>query len=83
MDQNDNRINTLFQTVKLFPRLPGVYLMRDKEKNIIYIGKAKSLRERVKTYFTGGDGRIQIEYLMKKVHQIDHVVTESDYQAII
>ena len=44
----------LLQLVKDFPGKPGVYLMKDSGKNIIYIGKAKNLQKRVKSYFSGG-----------------------------
>src|SRR5438046_331398 len=65
------------------PRLPGVYLMRDEGQNVIYIGKAKNLRARVRTYFAGGDGRIQIEFLLKRVTLIEKIVTESEQQAFV
>ena len=42
------------------PAEPGVYLLRDKHRKVIYVGKAKNLRSRVRTYFRGGDERIQV-----------------------
>lgn len=66
-----------------FPRSPGVYLMKDEAGTTIYVGKAKDLRARVKTYFLGGDGRRQIEFLMRRVRQIDHIVTATEEQAFI
>ena len=66
-----------------FPKLPGVYLMRDSAGEVIYVGKAKDLRARVRTYFAGGDGRSQIEFLLKRVEALDKIVTENEEQAFI
>src|SRR2546422_7050154 len=47
---------------------PGVYLLRDKAGKVLYVGKAKSLRSRVRAYFRdGGDTRFQVRFLMSKV----------------
>ena len=67
-----------------FPTQPGVYLMRDTDGSILYVGKAKNLRNRVRQYFRpGGDGRAQIPYLMAKVEQIDTIVVRSEKEALI
>jgi excinuclease ABC subunit C len=67
-----------------FPTQPGVYLMRDADGSILYVGKAKNLRNRVRQYFrAGGDGRPQIPYLMAKVEQIDTIVVRSEKEALI
>lgn len=65
------------------PVEPGVYLMRDAEQVVIYVGKAKSLRTRLRTYFTGGDGRYQIEFLLRKVVSFETIVTQSEEQAFL
>lgn len=70
------------QAAKL-PRRPGVYIMRDEKAEVIYVGKARDLRARVRTYFAGGDGRSQIEFLMRRVRQLDPVVTETEDQAFV
>ncbi|MEG2037536.1 MAG: GIY-YIG nuclease family protein, partial [Ruthenibacterium sp.] len=44
----------LWQKAKMLPMLPGVYIIRDKQDEIIYIGKAKRLRTRVSQYFRAG-----------------------------
>jgi excinuclease ABC subunit C len=52
MKQNNNFYSTdLISIVKNLPQNSGVYLMRDKQGNILYIGKAKNLRKRVQSYF--------------------------------
>ena len=63
------------------PQLPGVYLMKDGGDNIIYIGKAKKLKNRVKSYFMGGQNTIKTRALVEHVVKIDWVVTESEHEA--
>ena len=48
------------------PSRPGVYLMRDAAGKVIYVGKAKDLRARVRSYFNRSDGRSQIEFLLRR-----------------
>jgi excinuclease ABC subunit C len=65
------------------PSRPGVYLMRDKSAKVIYVGKAKDLRARVRGYFNAPDGRSQIEFLVRRVEDIDTLVTSNDKEALI
>lgn len=65
------------------PLEPGVYLMRDQAQVVIYVGKAKSLRNRLKTYFSGGDGRYQIEFLLRRVATFETIVTQTEEQAFL
>ncbi|HEX9452810.1 MAG TPA: GIY-YIG nuclease family protein, partial [Candidatus Binatia bacterium] len=65
------------------PSRPGVYLMRDKSAKVIYVGKAKDLRARVRGYFNAPDGRSQIEFLVRRVEDIDMLVTSNDKEALI
>jgi excinuclease ABC subunit C len=63
---------------------PGVYLLRDRAGKVLYVGKAKSLRSRVRTYFRdGGDGRYQVRFLMRRVRGFDTIVTASEKEALI
>ena len=66
----------------LAPR-PGVYLLKDRHGKVIYIGKAKNLRGRVRTYFRGGDERAQVRFLMERVADVDTLVTTNDKEALI
>ena len=67
------------------PNQPGVYLMKDDQGRIIYIGKAKNLRARVRSYFQEGshDGRRQLDALMQRVTSVDHILTETEQEALI
>ncbi|MGH7932665.1 MAG: excinuclease ABC subunit UvrC, partial [Candidatus Binataceae bacterium] len=63
---------------------PGVYLLKDRNGKVLYIGKAKSLRPRVRSYFReGGDGRFQVRFLMKRVRDFDTLVARSEKEALI
>jgi excinuclease ABC subunit C len=77
------RLEELKEEIKKFPTHPGVYIMRDAEGTVIYIGKAKSLKSRVRTYFGAGDGRSQIQFLMRRIHDVENIVTASEEQAFV
>ncbi len=66
------------------PVNPGVYLFRDESGRILYVGKARSLRARVRNYFReGGDGRATVEFLVARARSIDYVVTGTEQEALI
>jgi excinuclease ABC subunit C len=79
----DDRIELLRLQALNAPVEPGVYLMRDSAQVVIYVGKAKSLKVRLKTYFSGGDGRYQIEFLLRRVESFETIVTQSEEQAFL
>ena len=65
------------------PAKPGVYLFRDAKGDVLYVGKAKSLRPRVRSYFQSGqDGRAQIALLPSRVANIEVIVTGSEVEAL-
>src|SRR2546427_8434766 len=59
---------TLFRSLVAVPPRPGVYLLKDRQAKIIYVGKAASLRARVRTYLRGGDERSQVRFLRSEEH---------------
>jgi excinuclease ABC subunit C len=67
-----------------FPARPGVYLMRDSQDAVIYVGKANNLRTRLRSYFAKtGDSRPQVRFLLQRVRQIDTIVTDTPKEALI
>lgn len=69
-------------TLSDIPQLPGVYLMKDIEDKIIYVGKAKKLKNRVKSYFLNeNNNTIKTRALVEHVNKIDWVVTDSEHEA--
>ncbi|MDR2338361.1 MAG: excinuclease ABC subunit UvrC [Deltaproteobacteria bacterium] len=73
----------LVNKLKTLPKLPGVYIMKNTTGEVIYVGKAKNLKNRVKTYFQGGDGRYQLNSLMRQFASIETIITENERQALI
>lgn len=75
---------TLEEKILQFPTSPGVYLMRDVSGEIIYVGKARSLRQRVRSYFNrSGDSRPHVKFLMARVSDIDIVLTDTEKEALL
>jgi excinuclease ABC subunit C len=65
------------------PARPGVYLMRDKGGKVIYVGKANDLRSRVRAYFNSSDERCQVEFLVRRVEDVETLVTSNAKEALI
>jgi DNA polymerase-3 subunit epsilon len=65
------------------PNTPGVYYFVDKHGTILYVGKAKDLKARVRTYFNGGDGRRKVGRLVEEVAEVRVRETESELHALI
>jgi len=82
-ERHEEKIDSLRRQALNVCEQPGVYLMRDESATVIYVGKAKNLRNRLKTYFTGGDGRYQIEYLLQRVVTFETIVTQTEEQAFL
>jgi excinuclease ABC subunit C len=71
-------------TTDNFPAAPGVYLMKGADGGILYVGKARNLRQRVRSYFRqAGDSRYQVKFLMARVANIDYIVTDTEKEALI
>jgi excinuclease ABC subunit C len=67
--------------LKELPAKPGVYLFRAANDSVLYVGKAKSLRPRVRSYFRGGDTRQGLDRLTDRVDRIEIVVTSTETEA--
>jgi len=73
----------LERKIKNAPVRTGVYLMKDREGKVIYVGKAKNLRSRVRSYFKGNDTRPMIPFLLARIEDLDFVVTDTEKEALI
>ncbi|NWF56360.1 MAG: excinuclease ABC subunit UvrC [Syntrophaceae bacterium] len=74
----------LEEQIQSLPTSPGVYLMKDQAGKVLYIGKAKNLRSRVRTYFgKAGDARLSLRFLMPKVRQVETILTDTEKEALI
>lgn len=72
----------LRQKLSLLPEKPGVYLMKDTSGQIIYVGKAKILKNRVRSYFSGShDGKTQ--KMIGNIANFEYIVTDSEVEALV
>lgn len=70
--------------LKSLPNKPGVYLFKDRQGKVLYVGKAKILRNRVRSYFQKSrnpDSRLQV--MINKIHDFEFIITDSDIEALI
>ena len=74
----------LSQKIKSIPRKPGVYLFHDESGKVLYVGKAKVLRSRVRSYFRKSSLSIpRIQNMVKKISDIEWLVTRSESEALL
>lgn len=77
-------LSELLDKLESLPKSPGVYLFKDKTGRVIYVGKAKALRNRVRSYFNKGeDGRYQYHRLVRAIEDVEVIVTDSEIEALI
>ena len=79
MEEND----FLKEKMASAPRSPGVYIMKDAQGKIIYVGKANDLKSRISSYFTGKDTRPMAPFLMSRVFDIEFITTATEKEALI
>jgi excinuclease ABC subunit C len=77
----DTRSERIEAQLADLPAKPGVYLFRADDDAVLYVGKAKSLRPRVRSYFRGGDARRGLDNLTSRVERIEVIVTSSETEA--
>lgn len=71
-----------FKNLKI-PTDPGVYLFRDENDNLLYIGKAKHLHSRVKSYFTSSKKPLKTQLLLSKIKSIDWIIVNNETEALL
>lgn len=65
------------------PESPGVYLMKDKEDNIIYVGKAKNLKNRVRSYFNGSSKSTKVIKMVEKIDHFDYIIVDTEAESLV
>lgn len=73
----------LIDIINKIPEKPGVYLMKDKGGHIMYVGKSKALRSRVRSYFNVDHKQEKINEMVSRIHHIDITVTDTHLEAQI
>jgi len=79
----DTAMNAVEDKLKNLPVKPGCYLFKDNNKKILYVGKAGILRNRVRSYFQSGPVHPKIKALVKRIADIEYIVTDSEVEALI
>src|SRR5438093_9360522 len=73
----------LLERVKELPDKPGVYLFKNKQGRVIYVGKANSLRQRVRSYFHDAPGGPLTYWMVSDAASVDFIVTDSPLEALM
>ncbi len=72
------------EELKKLPKNPGVYIMRDENDTIMYVGKAINLHNRVRSYFRSNIGRgPQIDMMVRQIARFEYIVTDSELEALV
>ena len=72
------------EELKKLPGKPGVYIMHDEADNIIYVGKAVSLKNRVRQYFQSSRNKgVKIEQMVTHIRRFEYIVTDSELEALV
>jgi excinuclease ABC subunit C len=69
--------------IKTLPLSPGVYLYFDKKDRLLYVGKAKTLKKRVSSYFNKNHDSFRIKTMVKNIHRIEHIVVDTESDALL
>ena len=80
---NNSFISQLKSQVNRMPHKPGVYIMSNDQGKVIYVGKAKGLKNRVRSYFTPKPANDKVEAILKEIKTIDTTVTITEREALI
>ncbi|MBJ6725692.1 excinuclease ABC subunit UvrC [Geomesophilobacter sediminis] len=71
------------EMISNFPSSPGVYLMKGKDDTVLYVGKARNLKNRVRAYVGPGDTRLHIRFMVHLVESVQFIVTDTEKEALI
>ncbi len=84
MDYRTEKVKELRRQAMALPLLPGVYIMKDAQNTIIYIGKAKALKNRVSQYFGSDTNHPEkVRRMVSHVDHFDYIVTDSEFEALV
>lgn len=81
-EQFIQKTSRLKASVREAPLEPGVYIMRDEENRVIYVGKARILRKRLNSYFSG-EKDVKTRTLLKYAHSIETIIVSNEYEALL
>ena len=76
------RIDRLRDKANSLPLVPGVYIMKDSDGKVIYVGKSKKLKNRVTSYFTGNNHNLKTTKMVSLVQDFDYIVCKTEIEAL-
>ena len=80
----NNKLRELKDKANKLPLSPGVYIMKDKDGKIIYIGKAKALKNRVSQYFGSQEKHyVKVRKMVENVEDFDYIMCDSEFEALV
>lgn len=74
---------TIAPDISAAPACPGCYLMRNQRGQVLYVGKAKNLRARLRNYINETDSRYSVKFLMRRVASIEYLVVDTEKEALL
>jgi len=77
------RLMIALEMITNFPSAPGIYLMKTAEGLVLYVGKARNLKKRVRCYVGPGDSRLHIRFMVQLVATVEYIVTNTEKEALI
>lgn len=78
----EDRLAALLEKANSLPRSPGVYLMKDKADRVIYVGKSRSLKNRVSQYFQQSEKNAKTERMVSRVATFEYILTDTEIEAL-
>ncbi|MBR6709285.1 MAG: excinuclease ABC subunit UvrC [Clostridia bacterium] len=82
MDAAEGRLSRLLEKANSLPRSPGVYLMKDKAGRVIYVGKSRSLKNRVSQYFQQSEKNVKTARMVSRVDSFEYILTDTEIEAL-
>lgn len=82
-ESQDEKICRIKHELDNVPTLPGVYLWKDRSGQVIYVGKAKQLRARMRQYVNFQDERAKIPLLVGQIDSFDYIVVENEHESLV
>ena len=82
-ETQEEKIARIKRELSRVPTEPGVYLWKDVEGQVIYVGKAKQLRARMRQYVNFQDSRAKIPLLVERIHSFEYIVVENEHESLV
>ena len=84
MPTSEEKLSALLERANALPLCPGVYIMKDKSGKIIYIGKAKALKNRVTQYFGSNSNHTpKVIRMVANVNDFEYILCDTEYEALL